>query len=100
MGCHMSIRVEVAPTWRHGGKATSARGRRRYGGDLAGERRHGDECEWYQKEEGSVGSLVLTKRSPEAAAIAGGDAKSGDVVRVDGGEGLRWVSDDGEVRTR
>ena len=49
--------------------------------------------------EGGAAISVLTKIAAEGGEMAGGESMSGGGVRVDGGDGLRWVPGEGEVRT-
>ena len=76
-GCHVGPGAEVAPCWRRGGQATSARRRRSSGNTLAGATCHGEGREWYQKDEEMMPNMMLTR----VARMRGGKVVGDEVER-------------------
>ena len=67
----------MAPRWRLRGSATSVRGRRRLGVELASDWRHGSGRRRYQKREQAMLNMMLT----EIAKMRGGKVVGDEVVR-------------------
>ena len=97
---HAGFRADVAQRWRTGGSATLARPAATLGVELAGATRHGELRRGAQREEGEMGNAVLTKAEDGREVVAGGEVMSGGADRFNGGDGLRWLSGEAEVRTR